>query len=77
MAVMIEDLMTQLVADGGSDLHISAGLPPYGRYNGQLRPIIEEKLEEEDCNKLIFSMLNNAQRNWTVPMVSRGSRASA
>ena len=62
MAVMIEDLMTQLVADGGSDLHISAGLPPYGRYNGQLRPIIEEKLEEEDCNKLIFSMLNNAQR---------------
>jgi twitching motility protein PilT len=59
---MIEDLMNQLVADGGSDLHISAGLPPYGRFNGQLRPILDEQLDEESCNKLIFSMLNNAQR---------------
>ncbi len=62
MAVMIEDLMAQLVADGGSDLHISAGLPAYGRFNGQLRPIQEEVLDEESCNRLIFSMLNNAQR---------------
>ncbi|QNI69181.1 type IV pilus twitching motility protein PilT [Cyanobium sp. NS01] len=62
MAVMIEDLMTELVAAGGSDLHISSGLPPYGRFNGQLRPIVEERLDEEDCNKLIFSILNNSQR---------------
>ncbi|MEX1316012.1 MAG: type IV pilus twitching motility protein PilT [Synechococcaceae cyanobacterium] len=69
MAVMIEDLMSQLVADGGSDLHISAGLPPYGRFNGQLRPIQEERLDSDACNKLIFSLLNNSQRkqleqNW-------------
>jgi twitching motility protein PilT len=69
MAVMIEDLMIQLVKDGGSDLHISAGLPPYGRFSGQLRPIHDDSLDEESCNKLIFSMLNNAQRkqleqNW-------------
>ena len=69
MAVMIEDLMIQLVKDGGSDLHISAGLPPYGRFSGQLRPIHYDSLDEESCNKLIFSMLNNAQRkqleqNW-------------
>jgi twitching motility protein PilT len=69
MAVMIEDLMSQLVADGGSDLHLSVGLPPYGRFNGQLRPIIDDRLGEEACNKLIFSLLNNAQRkqleqNW-------------
>ena len=62
MSVMIEDLMSQLVADGGSDLHISANLPPYGRFSGQLRALQEEKLTEEDCNKLIFSMLNNSQR---------------
>ena len=62
MAVMIEDLMTQLVKDGGSDLHISAGIPPYGRFSGQLRPIHDDSLDEESCNKLIFSMLNNAQR---------------
>jgi twitching motility protein PilT len=69
MAVMIEDLMSQLVADGGSDLHISAGLPPYGRFNGQLRPILDERLDSDACNKLIFSLLNNSQRkqleqNW-------------
>ncbi|MEB3349580.1 MAG: type IV pilus twitching motility protein PilT [Cyanobacteriota bacterium] len=62
MTVMIEDLMSQLVTDGGSDLHISAGLPPYGRFNGQLRPITDERLDEESCNKLIFSILNNSQR---------------
>ena len=62
MAVLIEDLMIELIAAGGSDLHISAGLPPYGRFNGQLRPIIDERLDEEDCNKLIFSILNNSQR---------------
>ena len=62
MAVLIEDLMTQLVTDGGSDLHISAGLPPFGRFNGQLRPLQDEALTEEACNKLIFSILNNSQR---------------
>ena len=83
MAVMIEDLMSQLVADGGSDLHLSAGLPPYGRFNGQLRPINEERLNEETCNKLIFSMLNNDQRKqleqtWELdtPMASRAWLAS-
>ena len=62
MVVLIEDLMTQLVTDGGSDLHISAGLPPFGRFNGQLRPLQDEALTEEACNKLIFSILNNSQR---------------
>mgnify|MGYP001176055750 CR=1 FL=1 len=62
MEMMIEDLMEKLVEDGGSDLHIATGQPPYGRFSGQLRPMAEESLDEEQCNKLIFSMLNNAQR---------------
>ena len=56
------DLMEQLVEAGGSDLHIASGQPPYGRFSGELRPMRDEPLEEEDCNKLIFSMLNNSQR---------------
>ena len=69
MDLLIEDLMTELVERGGSDLHISCGLPPYGRFNGQLEPMREDRLNEEMCNKLIFSILNNSQRkdleqNW-------------
>ncbi|MFM7635397.1 MAG: type IV pilus twitching motility protein PilT [Cyanobacteriota bacterium] len=69
MDLLIEDLMTELVERGGSDLHISAGLPPYGRFNGQLQTMREDRLTEEVCNKLIFSILNNSQRkdleqNW-------------
>lgn len=68
--MLIEDLMTDLVKAGGSDLHLAAYQPPYGRFNGQLRPMAEEvALSEEQCNKLIFSLLNNSQRkqleqNW-------------
>ncbi|MEB3306427.1 MAG: type IV pilus twitching motility protein PilT [Cyanobacteriota bacterium] len=68
--MLIEDLMTDLVKAGGSDLHLAAYQPPYGRFNGQLRPMLDEVvLSEEECNKLIFSLLNNSQRkhleqNW-------------
>ena len=68
--MMIEDLMTDLVNAGGSDLHLAAHQPPYGRFNGQLRPMDEDLvLSEDQCNKLIFSLLNNSQRkqleqNW-------------
>ena len=70
MDLLIEDLMQELVKAGGSDLHLSAGNPPYGRFSGQLRPFVQDtKLTEESCNRLIFSLLNNAQRknleqNW-------------
>ncbi len=69
MELMIEDLMEQLVEMGGSDLHLSAGLPPYFRISGKLTPIGDEPLTSEQCQRLIFSMLNNTQRknleqNW-------------
>ncbi|MEI6032280.1 MAG: type IV pilus twitching motility protein PilT [Synechococcaceae cyanobacterium ELA739] len=70
MDLQIEDLMIELVNGGGSDLHLACGQPPYGRFNGQLRPIIQDmKLSEDQCNRLIFSLLNNSQRkileqNW-------------
>ncbi len=69
MELMIEDLMEQLVEMGGSDLHLSAGLPPYFRISGKLTPIGDEPMTSEQCQRLIFSMLNNTQRknleqNW-------------
>jgi twitching motility protein PilT len=69
MELMIEDLMEQLIEMGGSDMHLSAGLPPYFRINGHLAPINDEPMTSEQCQRLIFSMLNNTQRknleqNW-------------
>lgn len=62
MELVIEDFMRDLVEARGSDLHLAAGQRPYGRFNGELRPMHEEILTEETCNRLIFSILNNAQR---------------
>lgn len=69
MELMIEDLMEQLIEMGGSDLHLTAGLPPYFRISGHLQPIGDQALSDEECQRLIFSMLNNTQRknleqNW-------------
>ena len=68
MDLMIEDLMEQLVEMGGSDMHIQAGAPVYFRISGKLGPVGEE-LGPQECQRLIFSMLNNTQRkdleqNW-------------
>jgi twitching motility protein PilT len=69
MEMGIETLMEQLVEGGGSDLHLSAGLPPFGRFSGALQPMAEAALSEDGCNRLIFALLNNNQRkqleqNW-------------
>ena len=47
---------------GGSDMHIQAGAPVYFRVSGKLAPVGEEPLSPQECQKLIFSMLNNTQR---------------
>ncbi|EKV01997.1 pilus retraction protein PilT [Leptolyngbya sp. PCC 7375] len=62
MEMMIEDLMEEVVERGGSDLHLSAGLPPYIRVSGHLTPTEHPPLTPEQCQRLIFSMLNNTQR---------------
>ena len=68
MDLMIEDMMEQLVEMGGSDMHVQAGAPIYFRISGKLTPI-GESLSPQECQRLIFSMLNNNQRkeleqNW-------------
>ncbi|MDB9495337.1 type IV pilus twitching motility protein PilT [Spirulina major CS-329] len=70
MELMIEDVLEQLVEMGGSDVHIQAGAPLYFRISGHLQPALgDEPLSPQECQKLIFSMLNNKQRkeleqNW-------------
>lgn len=71
MDYMIEDVMESLIEQGGSDIHIQAGAPIYFRVSGKLSPQTQfgESLAPDECQRLIFSMLNNTQRkdleqNW-------------
>lgn len=69
--LMIEDVLEALVEKGGSDVHIQAGAPIYFRVSGKLtpQPQFGENLAPDQCQRLIFQMLNNSQRkdleqNW-------------
>lgn len=60
--MLIEELLEKLVADGGSDLHISANLPPAARIDGKLRRYDYPPLSPDDVETLLFPMLSNEQR---------------
>ena len=67
--MLIEELLEKLVADGGSDLHISANLPPAARIDGKLQRYDYPPLSPDDVETLLFPMLSNEQRrtleqNW-------------
>ncbi|WP_303673141.1 type IV pilus twitching motility protein PilT [Vampirovibrio chlorellavorus] len=67
--MILEELLVQVFERGASDLHLSAGLPPVLRIDGNLVRMEFSPLSKEDCQRLIFSMLTNEQRrvleqNW-------------
>jgi twitching motility protein PilT len=69
-AVMIlEELLGQVFARGASDLHLSPGMPPVLRIDGNLVRTEYPPLSKEDTQRLIFNMLTSEQRrvleqNW-------------
>jgi twitching motility protein PilT len=60
--MVIEELLEQLVNMRGSDLHISANLPPAVRVDGKLKRLEVPPLSPEDVEALLFPMLTNEQR---------------
>ncbi len=67
--MLLEELLQLVFQKGGSDLHISVGLPPVIRVDGKLIRTDHPPLTKEDVQRLIFGMLNNEQRrnleqNW-------------
>ena len=55
--VTIEELLQILVAQGGSDLHISAGSPPKVRVDGHLYDTEHDAMRPEATKTLIYSFL--------------------
>jgi twitching motility protein PilT len=45
-----EELIRQARESGASDIHLIYGLPPMYRLAGQLMPMRQEKMTDEDCD---------------------------
>lgn len=60
--MLIEELLEQIVAQKGSDLHISADMPPVMRIDGKLRRVDSPPLSSDEVETLLFPMLSNEQR---------------
>ena len=55
--------LAQLVGAGGSDLHLTAGLPPTMRVNGELGPMEgHPKLTPAELQRAVYGMLTQRQR---------------
>lgn len=59
---IIEELLEKVVEKKGSDLHISANLPPVVRIDGKLQRMDYPAFTPEDVEFLLFPMLSNEQR---------------
>ncbi len=60
--MIIEDLLKEVIEAGGSDLHISASLPPIKRVDGKLIRMDYQPLTSDQVEHLLFPMMSNDQR---------------
>jgi twitching motility protein PilT len=58
----IAELLTFSVKNGASDLHLSAGLPPMIRIDGDIRRINVPPLEHKDVHSLVYDIMSDKQR---------------
>ena len=58
----ITELLTFIVKNKASDLHLSSGLPPMIRVNGDIRRINLPAMEHKDVHAMIYDIMNDGQR---------------
>ena len=56
------ELITNVIASGASDLHLSVGAPPVMRLNGDLVRLGDTPLTAQDTRELVYGLLNQDQR---------------
>ena len=61
MDVSIKDLLQATIEEGGSDLHVRALVPPQLRVHGDLCPLADDNLTEEDTLRLCREIASPAQ----------------
>ena len=58
----ITELLAFGVKNGASDLHLSAGLPPMIRVDGDVRRINVPPMEHKEVHALVYEIMNDKQR---------------
>lgn len=58
----ITELLSFSVKNNSSDLHLSSGMPPMIRVDGDLRKINIPPFEAKDVQKLLYEVMNDMQR---------------
>ena len=58
----ISELLAFAVKNKASDLHLSAGLPPMIRVNGDVRRINLPPMEHKDVHRMVYDIMNDSQR---------------
>jgi twitching motility protein PilT len=58
----ITELLTFVVKNKASDLHLSSGLPPMIRVNGDVRRINLPPMDHKDVHSMIYDIMNDGQR---------------
>ena len=62
MAVEIDQLLAFAVKNKASDLHISAGVPPMIRVDGDVKRINMPALSHKEVHSMIYDIMNDKQR---------------
>ena len=58
----IDQLFDQLLARGGSDLHLSVGYPPLARHKGDLVALSDQAIERTEMERLLYELLDEERR---------------
>ncbi|MCK5334893.1 MAG: twitching motility protein PilT, partial [Gammaproteobacteria bacterium] len=58
----IAQLLAFSVKNGASDLHLSAGLPPMIRVDGDVRRVNVEAMDHEAVHGMVYDIMNDKQR---------------
>ena len=63
MAVELEDWLEFTVENNASDLHLSSGLPPMIRIDGEMRRLSAAALSSSQILKMIYGIMNDSLIN--------------
>ena len=59
----LNELISQAVSLNASDLHLTVGIPPTARIDGQLHPMGEEKCMPADIETMVMSILDDNHKD--------------